>query len=287
MAASDPPSCTSLQRRHKWSLNPLHGWGSKSAKTRDADQQSARVTAPELDDPKHRQTFLGRSLQPHLEDNIFQDEIDTSHPRRGEADESSPEEVAVPKTRENMAMVVDPNPRNRVRWQRRKVIQMVRNNGRLTKEDRLKVTERELLHKSHFLPTSLKKLVMLSRQIAGKPVDEAITQMRWSKKKMSAEMRYYLEEARDLAIAQRGMGLGKVNGESLPKPRKIKTKDGKWVAITDPTRIYVAQSWVGRGPWLGRELDYKGRGRNGTIHHPSTSASSRLPFPLTVSVLRR
>ncbi|KAM4065953.1 ribosomal protein [Hirsutella rhossiliensis] len=274
VAASDPPPCTTLQRRHKWSLNPLKGWGSRSAKSRDAAQQSARDTAPELDDPKLRQHFLERNLRSHVEDNIFQDEIDSTSPGpAAAAPASGPKEAVVQKTRETMAMVADPNPRSRVRWQRNKVIQMVRNNGQLTKEDRIKMTERELVHKSHFLPTSLKKLVMLSRQIAGKPVDEAITQMRWSKKKMSAEMRYYLEEARDLAVAQRGMGLGKVNGESLPKPRKIMAKDGKWIAITDPTRIYVAQSWVGRGPWRGQELDYKGRGRHGLIQHPSTSFS--------------
>lgn len=142
------------------------------------------------------------------------------------------------------------------------------------------MTERELLHKSEFLPTSVKKLVMLARQIAGKPIDEAITQMEWSKKKMAAEMKYYLEEARDLAVAQRGMGLGRAKGELLDKPRKIRTKDGKWLEIDDPTRMYIAQSWVGRGAWLGKELDYKGRGRHGIIKHPSTS---KAPSSLTLS----
>ena len=153
---------------------------------------------------------------------------------------------------------------------------MVRRNGQLSKEDRLKMTERELVHKSEFMPTSVKKLVMLSRQIAGKSLDDAITQMQWSKKKMAAEIRYYLEEARDLAIAQRGMGLGQAKGQLLDKPRKIQTKDGKWLEIADPTRMYIAQSWVGRGPWLGKSLDYKGRGRQGIIQHPSTSKFYRL-----------
>lgn len=135
------------------------------------------------------------------------------------------------------------------------------------------MTERQHLHQSSFLPTSVKKLVMLSRQIAGKTVDDAISQMKWSKKKMAAEVRYYLEEARDLAIAQRGMGLGQVNGETFAQPRKIRTKDGKWIEITDPSRMYIAQSWVGRGPWRGKEIDYKGRGRMGVIQHPSTSKS--------------
>lgn len=209
-------------------------------------------------------------------DNIFQDEIDAAKPTSSDATPSAREQVQ--KTRENMAMVTDPDPRSRIRWQRKKVIQMIRSNGAISKEDRIKMTERQLLHKSHFMPTSVKKLVMLSRQIAGKPVDEAISQMQWSKKKMSAEVKYYLEEARDLAIAERGMGLGKVNGEVLDKPRKIFTKDGKWIEVTDPTRMYIAQSWVGRGPWRGRALDYKGRGRTGLIHHPATSQSSFILF---------
>lgn len=255
-------------------MNPLKNWARRSS--------GSQETAPELDDPKFRQSFLERNMRSHVEDNIFQDEIDSSRGAATAAPSRSDAEVTVQKTRETMALVADPDPRNRVRWQRRKVIQMVRNNGQLTRDERIKMTERELVHKSHLLPTSLKKLVMLSRQIAGKPVDEAITQMKWSKKKMSAEIKYYLEEARDLAVAQRGMGLGKVNGESLPKPRKIKTKDGKWVEIADPTRIYVAQSWVGRGPWRGKELDYKGRGRHGLIKHPSTSwsPSSFVPWLL-------
>lgn len=175
------------------------------------------------------------------------------------------------RTSENMAIVTDPDPRSRVRWQRRKVIQMVRKRGELTQEERIKMTEREHLYTSKFLPTSSKKLVMLARQIAGKSLDDAITQMQWSKKKMAAEVKCYLEEARDLAIARRGMGLGRANGELLEKPQKIQTKDGKWIEITDPTRMYIAQSWVGRGKWRGKSLDYKARASFGIMKHPATS----------------
>ena len=181
------------------------------------------------------------------------------------------------KTSENMAIVTDPDPRSRVRWQRRKVIQMVRKRGELTQTERIKMTEREHLYTSSFLPTSTKKLVMLSRQIAGKSLDDAITQMQWSKKKMAAEVKCYLEEARDLAIARRGMGLGRANGELLEKPQKIQTKDGKWIEITDPTRMYIAQSWVGRGKWRGKSLDYKARASFGIMKHPATSKSTALP----------
>lgn len=260
-------TCPSSQRRHKWSINVFKGWGKGDNKNAAASRGSD-PTVDELDDPKKRQQFLERNMHGAVEDNIFQDEIEA--PRPAAATEA---QQAEQKTRENMAMVTDPDPRSRIRWQRKKVIQMVRSNGHQTKEQRLKMTERELLHRSHFMPTSVKKLVMLARQIAGKPVDDAITQMQWSKKKMAAEIKYYLEEARDLAVAQRGMGLGSVNGETLDKPRKILTKEGKWMEVADPTRMYIAQSWVGRGPWRGKSIDYKGRGRMGIIQHPSTSSS--------------
>ncbi|OAQ65809.1 mitochondrial large ribosomal subunit [Pochonia chlamydosporia 170] len=260
-----PKSSSTAQIRTKWSVNIFKGWGKSGSK--DSSAKAPTDATSELDDPKKRAAFLERNMHGSVSDNIFQDEIDAAKPS---AESEAPQQQEQ-KTRENMAMVTDPDPRSRIRWQRRKVIQMVRSNGAISKEERIKASERQLLHRSHFMPTSVKKLVMLSRQIAGKPVDEAISQMQWSKKKMAAEVKYYLEEARDLAIAQRGMGLGKVNGEVLEKPRKILTKDGKWIEVTDPTRMYVAQSWVGRGPWRGKEIDYKGRGRMGIIQHPSTS----------------
>lgn len=200
---------------------------------------------------------------------IFEDEISDATPADAEGDGAGQAQAV--KTKESMAFVTDPNPRARVRWQRKKVIQMVHKRGQLTKKERLKMTEREYTHKSKFLPTSVKKLVMLSRQIAGKTLDDAITQMQWSKKAIAREMKWYLEEARDTAIASRGMGLGRPNDELLVEPLKIQTKEGKWIQIWDPTRMYVAQSWVGRGPWRGKRMDIKGRGRFGIIKNPATS----------------
>lgn len=254
-----------VQRRNKWSINMFKGWGKSGAK--DSGDKGQDPVASELDDPKKRQQFLQRNMRGGVEDNIFQDEIEAAKP----TSETPAAPASEERTKESLAMVVDPDARSRIRWQRKKVIQLVRRNGELTREERIKMTERELRHKSEFMPTSVKKLVMLARQIAGKPVDEAIQQMQWSKKKFAAEVKYHLEEARDMAVVQRGMGLGKVNGDLLDKPRKVQTKDGKWIEIADPTRLYVAQSWVGRGPWRGKELDYKGRGRMGIIQHPSTS----------------
>ncbi|ENH62756.1 54S ribosomal protein L22, mitochondrial [Fusarium oxysporum f. sp. cubense race 1] len=217
----------SVQRRHKWASNLFKGWG--KPRNKDAGASPAQDPTSLLDDPKSREEYLQKSMYSGVEDNIFQDEIE-----KVSADTTPGAPEIEQKTKENMAMVVDPDPRSRVRWQRKKVIQMVRRNGRLTREERIQISqERE--------------------------------------KKMAAEIGYYLEEARDLAIAQRGMGLGKVNNEILKTPKKIQTVDGKWIEIEDPTRMYIAQSWVGRGPWRGKRIDYKGRGRMGIIRHPSTS----------------
>ncbi|PHH71724.1 hypothetical protein CDD82_6351 [Ophiocordyceps australis] len=249
--------------------------------------QKDEGVAAELDDPKKRKGFLEKSSERSsiASDNIFTDEIKSASDGRDLAQLETKEDAnltdaqraekrvtRVARTRQNTAIVLDPDPGARIRWLRKKVIQMVRNPDFVTPEQRIRASERECTHSSHFMATSTKKLCMLSRQIAGMPVDKAIAQMRWSKKKYSKEILYYLEEARDLAIVKHGMGLGKVNGELFKEPRKILTKEGKWIQIADPTSIYIAQSWVGRGSWLGKRRDYKGRGRMGVIKRPSSSA---------------
>ena len=108
--------------------------------------------------------------------------------------------------------ILNPRPTARSRWQRRMVIRDVKRRGRLTKEMKLARTERSHLAKSHFFKTSMKKLAPLARQIAGKPIDEAILQMRFSAKKAAIDVRRHLIMARDEAIVSRGMGLG------LPSP---------------------------------------------------------------------
>ena len=108
--------------------------------------------------------------------------------------------------------ILNPRPTARSRWQRRMVIRDLRRRGRLTNEMKLARTERSHLAKSHFFKTSMKKLAPLARQIAGKPIDEAILQMRFSAKKAAIDVRRHLIMARDEAIVSRGMGLG------LPSP---------------------------------------------------------------------
>lgn len=174
---------------------------------------------------------------------------------------------------------VDPDPRSRRRWERKMVIRHVTRcldaRGRETKEERIKRTEREVLSKSTWLATSTKKLMYLARQISGKTFEEAKTQMKFSKKKFAKEVLYELELARDKAVVERGMGLGKVSGEFVPgKTEKTTIRDdrhGKWVDIVDPTRLYVHEAWVNRGPWRGKRPSFRARGRVDLIQMPQAS----------------
>ncbi|KAK4222168.1 ribosomal protein L22/L17 [Podospora fimiseda] len=179
--------------------------------------------------------------------------------------------------KEHLARSTDPDPASRIRWERKQLIRQIHNKtDPFSKEPRhLRIlrTERSLTSKSSWLPTSTKKLVKLAHQITGKPVSEALVQMRFSKKKMAQEVKYQLEQARDLAVVERGMGLGEAKGEVLPEQAAIefKTKDGKHLKVTDPTRMYVAEAWVNRGPWRGVTPDYRARGRVFRKMKPTTS----------------
>ncbi|TKA39790.1 hypothetical protein B0A54_08427 [Friedmanniomyces endolithicus] len=200
----------------------------------------------------------------------------------------------------NMQQVLDPDPRARERWERRQVIQLVRKGGRLTKQQLIKRTEREHVLRTHNLKTSVKKLGMVARQIAGKTIDDAITQMRFSKKKIAQDVLKQLEYARDEAVVMRGMGLGSVKAEEnagkpskalttstsgispttpaptelqeVTSPVQIQLKDGKRHKVSDPSTIYIDQAWVGRGPF-GRLPDYRARGQVNFMRTPWTSLS--------------
>jgi ribosomal protein L22 len=172
-----------------------------------------------------------------------------------------------------MAAALDPDPASRVRWERKMVIREIHKRGRLSRSQLIKRQERELLSKSHNIKTSVKKLGPLARQIAGKSVEEAIVQMRFSKKKAAIEVRKQLEHARNEAIVRRGMGLGLLGGQKI-SPTVIKTKDGKRIKVNDPTALYVDQAWVGKGDY-GITPDHRARGQINLMHNPTT----RTPFP--------
>jgi ribosomal protein L22 len=208
----------------------------------------------------------------------------------------------------NLAPVLNPRPTARSRWQRSMVIRHIRRRGRLTKEMRLARTERTSLSRSHFFKTSMKKLAPLARQIAGKPIDEAILQMRFSAKKAAKDVRKHLIQARDEAIVARGMGLGLPSPPDLfnppaasteaptpstedlssapepstsfapdpsitpPLPHQNPTKSFRNGHTPDPTSIYIAQAWTNRGPY-GREPDYRAFGRINIMRPPHTGLS--------------
>lgn len=183
---------------------------------------------------------------------------------------------------DHIRTAVDPDPRSRQRWERKMVIRHVTRaldpKGRETREERIKRTEREALSRSPWLATSTKKLMHLARQISGKSIEEARTQMRFSKKKFAREVMFELDLARDKAVVERGMGLGKFNGEFVPGQTEKKTvrdyRHGKWVEIEDPTRMYISEAWVNRGPWRGKRPNYRARGRTDIILMPQASKST-------------
>nr|POF01002.1 54s ribosomal protein l22, mitochondrial [Quercus suber] len=237
---------------------------------------------------------------------IFEDDLraqrQTATEQDNEIDKTPEDEFATPpRDPQKIARTLDLDPKNRERYERKKIIQSVRNGGRLTQAQVIKRTEREHLLKSHMLKTSQKKLGMLARQIAGKPIEEAILQMRFSKKKAALEVAQQLEAARDEAIVMRGMGLGSIQpqpptqnaslGElqALPaptssssssssaltrvgKPIEIQLKNGKRHTIHDQHGIYIDQAWIGRGSY-GKAPDYRARGRVFLLRTPWTSIS--------------
>ncbi|KAI0967284.1 ribosomal protein L22/L17 [Xylaria arbuscula] len=219
---------------------------------------------------REKETKLAERLSSRTQGStIFDEEIKGSEGAADQEPKVVPSPLAYSKVREHMQTALDPDPRWRVRYQRKKIMQMVRADGKLSRKEQIKRTEKELRSTSTHLPTSTKKLVHLSHQIVGKTVDEAITQMRFSKKKMAREVRYQLEEARDEAIARRGMGLSSEDTQ-LAKSRKIVTKDGKTVEVQDPTTLYVDESWVTKGPDRGARIQYHARGRMSFMYRPTT-----------------
>lgn len=231
----------------------------------------------------------------------------------GWRDDLTPEEQAALKEREKRRRMqieeqqeyrlkqlkLDPAPAARRNFERRMVIKSLQKRGRVTKAVKLMRTERQSLYKSPTLPTSVKKLTKLMNQIKGKPVDEAMVQLRFSKKRVARDILKGLQIARDEAIAARGMSLGAFGEAQLqregetssatanepflpdgtrltPKPGQptlIELKDGSKKLVHDPTEMYIDQAWVGRGEsWKSPE--FRARGRINMLTHRTTSKSS-------------
>ena len=172
-----------------------------------------------------------------------------------------------------MAAALDPRPRARQRWLRKMVIRNIRGRGRLNKTEKILRTERSHLSKSPLIKASVKKLYPLARQIAGKPLTEAMVQMRFSKKKAARDVLRHLEIARDQAVVAKGMGLGAVGeekGEGEEKAVAIEDKKGKKRVVKDLSQMYIDEAWVGRGKYE-YEIDHRARGQQHRMHLPHTS----------------
>jgi len=239
---------------------------------------------------------MQRLQKPQEGPQIFDDDVPSTPAPAGSEYQQPKKRSTIPRTRaggsldpEHLNRALVPDPLNNARWHRKMVIRAVRRGtdpfSKETRAELIARTEREHLSKSPFLATSVKKLVHLARQIQGKNLTEAIHQMRFSKKKAAREVLVQLQLARDTAIVQNGMGLGggssiqsataKEGDELVPSGKKggvkIQTKDGKFIEITDPTQMYVAEAWVNRGPWRGIAIDYRARGNSSRLMKPSTS----------------
>lgn len=221
---------------------------------------------------------------------IFDDELKATDPEladvKGQGRPAPGRETVMGASllRHHMRQAIDPDPQGRMRWERRQVARQVARRldarGRETREERIRRTEREATSKSAWLATSTKKLVHLAHQISGKTLEEARTQMKFSKKKFAREVLYELELARDRAVVERGMGLGKSTGEFVPGTTEKRTvkdfRHGKFVEVDDPSRIYVSEAWVNRGPWRGKKPNFRARGRVDLIQMPQASKSHAL-----------
>ncbi|KAF2137221.1 uncharacterized protein K452DRAFT_278869 [Aplosporella prunicola CBS 121167] len=255
-------------------------WNSLRPRNKNQQPQDPRSEKQQPKNPLLEEYMRNKpkSTRPELQrgdltdSSIFADEAkaptETPEERRAREAEAKKNE---PRNPAAMAAALDPAPHARQRWERKMAIREVRQRGRVSKTVQLKRTEREDLQKSSLIKTSVKKLGMLARQIAGKPIDDAITQMRFSKKKAAKSVLEHLQYARDHAVVSRGMGLGEATG-TKGEPTEIELKDGRRKLVTDRTGIYVDQAWVGRGQY-GRAYDIRARGMVNVMRIPSTSIS--------------
>lgn len=245
-----------IQRRHKGSFNmPQSLRGLFSSKKEDPAPKNILTEEYLKKKPKPEGPPVQGDLAPG---SLFEDEkLAGKKPELfspGQVKEQKP--FIKPRNPAHAAAVLDPEPWNREQWERKTLIREIVKRGRLTKAQILKRTERQIISKSHDFRTSVKKLAPLATQITGKTVEEAIIQMRFSKKKAAQDVREHLEHARNEAIVKRGMGLGPNENSLIP----IKTKKGKRIKVKNLTTMYVEQAWCGKGLYTSSP-DYRARGQ--------------------------
>jgi ribosomal protein L22 len=226
------------------------------------------------------------------------------------------EEIETQNDKELHALRLDPLPSARRSYERQLIIKSLRKR-REGKTLRLKRTEREMVYKSQDLPTTMKKMTRLMHQLAGKTVEEALIQLRFSKKRVARDILKGLQLARDEAIAARGMGLGAAvdpetlvkesalikagkmkrterseayladgtrRRESKEKGAVIELKDGSKKNVTDPTEMYIDQAWASKGPET-KSPEFRARGRINMLHHRSASKSFHLRLMATAVLI--
>ncbi|KAH9873066.1 hypothetical protein J1614_005463 [Plenodomus biglobosus] len=298
---------------------------------RPTDTKDKDLSNPILDDflakrevEKQKKARAGESTQPGLRQgklsssptNLFRPELDipgwregmTAQERKALREQKQPHKEALAKQKERdlTSMNTDPAPAQRRKLERRLIIAGVKRGGRMTKAQKIARTERQSLYKSHVLPTSVKKLQKVVNQLAGKSVDEALVQLRFSPKKVARDVIKGLEIAQNEAIVARGMGLsggkatlerwqqqrsnadqltprdvwnykispedGQVKTKEPARPRKSETielKDGTKKTV-QPWDIYIDQAWVGRGPSF-KTPEFRARGAINMLTHRTTS----------------
>jgi len=148
------------------------------------------------------------------------------------AQEERVKQIEKDKAAELERQKLDPYPEGRQRWERRKVIQGLKKRGRVTHDIKLLRTERQSLFKSKELPTSTKKLTRIMEMVKGKTVEEAMVQLRFSKKKVAQDVLKGLILARDKAIVAKGMGLGRAQYDAVAQ-RIAEKKAKKEVAVVE------------------------------------------------------
>ncbi|TVY59353.1 hypothetical protein LSUE1_G009507, partial [Lachnellula suecica] len=179
------------------------GWGFGRANQLDTHAKPANPLTEEYLRRKPKKEAQIAPTRGGLSSSSILEDEDVAGPKDVDAkkEKSKPQ----PRNPHTMAAALDPDPKNRMRWERKMVIRDIHKRGRMTRAQALKKAERVSLSKSHDFRTSVKKLVPLARQIAGKTVEDAIIQMRFSKKKAAKEVKEHLEHAKNEAIVRRGM----------------------------------------------------------------------------------
>ncbi|RPA87008.1 ribosomal protein L22 [Ascobolus immersus RN42] len=253
ISASGPALRTTMQVRHGWLSNILGG-SKKKPEDKGGRQLDSSIRDLLLKNPKKDMVNQMPEQGGLSQASIFEQEADVTGAAAAKGkgpvvqQEASQEVQLERKQLDEIALAYkDPN-REMWQWPRRHEFRQHKRRGRLTKEEVLLRTEKELTLKSHMFKTSMKKLAPLARLIAGMNIDQAMIQMKFSPKGAAKDVLGHLEEAKATAIVRQRM---------------------------EPSEIYISEAWVGKGPYE-KELSIRARGRRDILMKPYTNLTVRL-----------